>query len=199
MENNKIGNLNSEQQSLVENIKDDTKRLLKITGELLNMTQVESGSIQLNSIPSEVAEIIDYAVQSTKATAEQKQITFNINIPDNCPKVSADKEKTAWVITNLLSNAIRYADENSVIKIDTTLNNEKINISVTDEGQGILPEYLDKIFDRYFRVPGTKKEGTGLGLSISKEFMEAQGGSISVKSEYGVGSTFTVMLNQAKI
>lgn len=199
LENNKIGNLNSEQQSLVENIKDDTKRLLKITGELLNMTQVESGSIQLNSIPSEVAEIIDYAVQSTKATAEQKQITFNINIPDNCPKVSADKEKTAWVITNLLSNAIRYADENSVIKIDTTLNNEKINISVTDEGQGILPEYLDKIFDRYFRVPGTKKEGTGLGLSISKEFMEAQGGSISVKSEYGVGSTFTVMLNQAKI
>lgn len=193
LENDKIGNLNSEQQSLVENIKDDTARLLKITGELLNMTQVESGSIQLNTMPSEVSEIIDYAVQSTKATAEQKQITFKINIPDNFPKVLADKEKTAWVITNLLSNAIRYADENSVIKIDAIQNNKKINISVTDEGQGILPEYLDKIFDRYFRVPGTKKEGTGLGLSISKEFMEAQGGSISVKSEYGVGSTFTVI------
>lgn len=97
----------------------------------------------------------------------------------------------------MLSNAIRYSDENSVIKIYTSIENNKINISVTDQRQGILPEYPDKIFDRYFRVPGTKNEGTGLGLSISKEFMEAQGGSISVKSEYGVGSTFTVLLNQA--
>ena len=118
-----------------------------------------------------------------------------MNISENVNFVLADKEKTAWVITNLLSNAIRYADENSTIKIkiEESLNN-KVEISVTDQGQGILPEYIDKIFDRYYRVPGTQKEGTGLGLSISKEFIEAQGGNISVKSEYGVGSTFVVSL-----
>jgi NtrC-family two-component system sensor histidine kinase KinB len=67
--------------------------------------------------------------------------------------------------------------------------NNQLKISVKDTGQGIAPQYKDKIFDRYFRVPGTKKEGTGLGLSISKEFMEAQGGQIKVDSEFGAGST----------
>lgn len=197
LENKKIGNLNSEQQNLIENINDDANRLLKITSELLNMTQVESGTIQLNRIPTSVNEIIDYAVNTTKATAEQKAISFEVNVPNNIASILADKEKTAWVITNLLTNAIRYADENSVIKINAVEStNNKVEISVTDQGQGILPEYLDKIFDRYFRVPGTKKEGTGLGLSISKEFIEAQGGTISVKSEYGVGSIFMVSLGK---
>ena len=72
----------------------------------------------------------------------------------------------------------------------------KVSISVKDTGQGIAPEYKSKIFDRYFRVPGTKKEGTGLGLSISKEFMEAQGGTIQVESDFGAGSTFTIVLNK---
>lgn len=197
LENKKIGALNSEQQNLVENIKDDTSRLLKITGELLNMTQVESGTIQLNKMPTTVNEIIEYAVNATKSSAEQKEIHFDLDIDKNLAPILADKEKTAWVITNLLSNAIRYADENTTIKIKAIETiNHKIEISVTDVGQGILPEYIDKIFDRYFRVPGTKKEGTGLGLSISKEFIEAQGGTISVQSEYGVGSTFMVSLEK---
>lgn len=195
LENEQIGELNNEQTSLVENIKDDANRLLKITSELLNMTQVESGSIQLNKTRTSVNEIIEYAVNTVKSAAEKKNIQFEITSTNEI-HVLADKEKTAWVITNLLSNAIRYADENSTIKIkiEEALIN-KIEISVTDQGQGILPEYIDKIFDRYYRVPGTQKEGTGLGLSISKEFIEAQGGSISVKSEYGVGSTFTIILN----
>lgn len=197
LENKKIGDLNSEQQNLIENISDDADRLLKITSELLNMTQVESGSIQLNKMVTSVKEIVEYAVNTTKATAEQKALSFEVKIPNNITSVLADKEKTAWVITNLLTNAIRYADENSIIKINAVESaNNKVEISVTDQGQGILPEYLDKIFDRYFRVPGNKKEGTGLGLSISKEFIEAQGGNISVKSEYGVGSVFVVSLEK---
>ncbi|MCZ2394079.1 MAG: cell wall metabolism sensor histidine kinase WalK [Chitinophagales bacterium] len=193
LENKKIGSLNPEQQNLIENIKDDTSRLLKIIGELLNITQVESGAIQLNKTPTTITEIIEYATNATKSTAEQKEIDFDIDIAKNIAPILADKEKTAWVITNLLSNAIRYADENTSIKIKAQeTDNHKVEISVTDIGQGILPEYLDKIFDRYFRVPGTKKDGTGLGLSICKEFIEAQGGTITVKSEYGVGSTFTV-------
>ncbi len=197
LENKQIGALNKEQSGLIENIKDDAERLLKITSELLNMTQVESGSIQLNKMRTSVNEVIDYAVNTVKSAAEQKSIQVEILSP-NDTTILADKEKTAWVITNLLSNAIRYADENSIIKIKVidALNN-KVEISVTDQGQGILPEYIDKIFDRYYRVPGTKKEGTGLGLSISKEFMEAQGGTITVKSEYGVGSTFVVSLEKA--
>ena len=79
--------------------------------------------------------------------------------------------------------------------INVKNNHNKIEFSVTDTGQGIAPQYKQKIFDRYFRVPGTKKEGTGLGLSISKEFIEAEGGQITVASDFGAGSTFTITLN----
>ena len=187
--------MNPEQKNLVESIKEDTGRLLKITGELLNMTQVESGSIQINVIPADPREIVEYAVNATRASADQKQIKLEMSFPDKLPSVLADTEKTAWVLINLLSNAIRYSYEHSVINICVGEENNKIKFSVTDKGQGIPPEYIDKVFDRYFRIPGTKKGGTGLGLSISKEFIEVQGGEISVKSDLGAGSTFSFVLN----
>lgn len=190
LENDQIGTLNSEQKNLVNGIREDSNRLLKITGELVNITQVESGSIQLNMKESSIYKIIEYAVESNKSSAEQKHIHFKIDVEEGLSTVLADNEKTAWVLNNLLSNAIRYSYENSNIKINVRKIEDKIQFSVTDTGQGIAPQYLSKIFDRYFRVPGSKKEGTGLGLSISKEFIEAQGGEITVKSDYGAGSTF---------
>jgi len=199
LENEQIGKTNAEQKNLIESIKEDTTRLLKITGELLNMTQVESGKIELGMIPVEPAEILEYAVKANKSQAEEKKITFQIAVPEKISKVMADSEKTAWVLTNLVSNAIRYSYENSVICLDIAETTNNILFSVTDTGQGIAPQYRDKIFDRYFRVPGTKKEGTGLGLSISKEFIEAQGGSITVESDFGAGSKFTVSLNKASV
>jgi two-component system, NtrC family, sensor histidine kinase KinB len=195
LENNQVGELNAEQQNLLESIKEDSGRLLKITGELLNMTQVESGSIQMNVIPSDAKEIVEYAVNSNRSAAEQKQIKLKITFADNLPKLLADNEKTSWVLTNLISNAIRYSYDNSVIDIIVETKDQKIRFSVKDTGQGIPPQYIDKIFDRYFRIPGTKKEGTGLGLSISKEFIEAQGGKITVMSDFGAGSTFSFSLN----
>lgn len=196
LENEKVGKLNPEQQNLIESIKDDAYRLLKITGELLNMTQVESGNIQLSIMPSDPKEILQYAINATKTQAEQKQIQFELNCPNRVSKIQADNEKTAWVLTNLISNAIRYSYDNSTIYLSIQETSTQIKISVKDTGQGIAPQYRDKIFDRYFRVPGTKKEGTGLGLAISKEFIEAQGGHITVDSEFGAGSTFTLTLNK---
>lgn len=195
LENRQIGELNEEQKSLVEGIKEDTGRLLKITGELLNMTQVESGSIQMNVSPVNVNEIVEYALHATRAAAEQKQVRVNVYISNNIPQVMADSEKTAWVLTNLLSNAIRYSYENSTINVEVSRQNDKVKFAVADTGQGISPQYISRVFDRYFRIPGTRKEGTGLGLSISKEFIEAQGGTISVESDFGAGSTFSFILN----
>lgn len=195
LENEQIGSLNEEQKNLIDCIKDDADRLLKTTAELLNITQVESGNIQLSILPCDPKEILLYAISSTKTQAEQKQIKFDIQFPENELKIQADNEKTAWVLTNLISNAIRYSYDNSTIYVSIIEQNQKIIISVRDTGQGISPQYKDKIFERYFRVPGTKKEGTGLGLAISKEFIEAQGGFIKVESEFGVGSTFSITLN----
>lgn len=197
LENDRIGQLNKEQRKLVEGIQDDANRLLKITGELLNMTQVESGNIQLSIVPTDLKTIVDYAVEATKMQADQKQITINTDVPEMVSYVQADHEKTAWVLTNLISNAIRYSNERSTIDVHIRQTGNQVRIAVRDTGQGIPPQYKEKIFDRYFRVPGNLKEGTGLGLAISKEFMEAQSGSIAVESELGSGSTFTLTLNVA--
>jgi PAS domain S-box-containing protein len=196
LENGNLGKVNKEQHDLLDSIEDDANRLLKITAELLNMTQVESGSIQLSTFATDPIEIINYALNANRIAAEQKHIQLKLCVPDNLPKVIADSEKTAWVITNLISNAIRYSYEYAVVTVEATVSSDSIHFLVSDTGQGIPPEYLGKVFDRYFRIPGTKKEGTGLGLSISKEFIEAEGGTITVKSEYGAGTTFIVTLNR---
>lgn len=195
LENEQIGPLNEEQTNLLNSIKEDANRLLKFTGELLNMTQIESGNIQLSILPSDPKEILLFAIHATQTQADQKHIHFEINCPEHITAIQADTEKTTWVLTNLISNAIRYSYENSVIYLTVKQRDNKVEISVRDTGQGIAPQYKNKIFDRYFKVPGTKMEGTGLGLAISKEFIEAQGGNIMVESEYGLGSTFTISLN----
>lgn len=198
LRNNKTGELNKEQALLVAGIAEDSDRLLKITGELLNMAQVETGNIQLKMERCDPAEMISFAVNANKILAAQKKITLETSLLPGIFPVLADSEKTTWILTNLISNAIRYSYENSRIQINAYAENEnKLCITVSDTGQGIAPEYLAKIFDRYYRIPGSKKEGTGLGLAISKELIEAQNGSISVESDYGSGSTFSIFLNRA--
>jgi NtrC-family two-component system sensor histidine kinase KinB len=197
LEDERIGSANTEQKQLMQNIGDEAERLLKITGELLNMTQVETGKIQLNLQPAQAKDIIQYAVEAVKTEADQKHVAINTFLPNTLPAVMADKEKTAWVITNLLSNAIHYSHENNRIMLNVQQVNERIQFTVQDFGKGIDADYLDKIFDRYFKIPGSKQEGTGLGLAISKEFIEAQGGFITVSSETGVGSIFTISLKAA--
>jgi PAS domain S-box-containing protein len=194
LENEQIGTLNAEQKHLVEGIQEDATRLLNITGELINISQVESGNMQLSIRPAAPLEMLQYAINATKVPAEQKKIKFELNYPENLPEILADHEKTSWVLTNLIANAIQYSHENATIYLTIIPQNDQLQFFVKDTGTGIAPQYKNKIFDRYFRAPGAKKEGTGLGLAISKAFIEAQGGSIAVESAIGVGSTFIVSM-----
>lgn len=195
LENEQTGILNSEQRELIKSCEEDTNSLLKLVAEILNFTQVETGQIQLNMMPSDIKEVIRYAINTTRPAADQRNISIIEDYPSELAEVFIDKEKTAWVLTNLISNAIRYSYDNSRIRISGLQTGNRVKISVTDTGHGIDPQYKDKIFDRYFRVPGTSKEGTGLGLAISKEFIEAQGGQITVESQPGSGSTFSLIVN----
>lgn len=194
LENEQIGILNTEQKQLLESIKEDSTRLLKTTKDLLDVTQLESEKMQLHIENILVQDIVNNAIETNKNTANQKNIIIESQIGENLEFVSADKEKMIWVLSNLISNAIRYSYENSKILISVKKIEDKIEFSVTDSGQGIPKEYHSKIFDKYFRIPGSKKEGTGLGLSISKEFIEAQGGKLEVESELGKGSKFSFSL-----
>ncbi|MEC4005841.1 ATP-binding protein [Flavobacterium sp. SUN052] len=190
LEKQETGVTNDDQKQLIESIKEDSQRLLKITGELLDLSQLETGNIQLNIEKSNPNEIVNYAIEAVKTQAEQKQIELVIETDKNLPEVKADTEKTAWVLINFLTNAIRYSPENSTIKIHLETKNNQLIFQVTDKGQGIDSRYQNKVFDKYFQIPGSHKSGTGLGLAISKEFIEAQNGTIGVESQLGLGSTF---------
>ena len=197
LEKQETGATNEDQKQLIESIKDDSQRLLKITGELLDLSQLETGNIQLNMEKSNPIEIVNYAVEAVKIQAEQKNITLNIEASSNLPEVKADTEKTAWVLINFLTNAIRYSPEKSDIKIRLEIVNNQLIFRVIDKGQGIDTRYQTKVFDKYFQIPGSHKSGTGLGLAICKEFIEAQNGTIGVESQLGLGSTFYFSLNCA--
>ncbi|KAF2342180.1 ATP-binding protein [Flavobacterium tistrianum] len=190
LENGKTGDMNDDQKQLVESIKDDSQRLLKITGELLNLSQLETGNIQLNIGKSNPHEIVKYAVEAVKVQADQKQIQLVVDADENLKNVKADAEKTGWVLINYLSNAIRYSSEKSTVLIKLKEENNQMVFQVIDTGKGIDARYKDRVFDKYFQVPGSQKSGTGLGLAISKEFIEAQNGSVGVESNLGLGSTF---------
>jgi PAS domain S-box-containing protein len=190
LEKAETGNINEDQKQLIESIKDDSQRLLKITGELLELSQLETGNIKLNIEKSNPYEIINYATEAVKVQAEQKLIELVVETEQNLPDIKADSEKTAWVLINFLTNAITYSSENSKILIQLKNENNQVVFQVIDTGKGIDNRYKTKVFDKYFQVPGSHKSGTGLGLAISKEFIEAQNGTIGVESELGLGSTF---------
>ena len=103
--------------------------------------------------------------------------------------------KTGWVLINFLTNAITYSSNQSKIIVKLKKENNQVVFQVIDYGKGIDKRYQSKVFDKYFQIPGSNKSGTGLGLAISKEFIEAQNGTISVESELGLGSTFSIGLN----
>ena len=193
LEDERVGLLTSEQKELVQSLKDDNKRLLRILSELLDMSQVESGKIQLNLQSIEPAVVVEMALGSVQNVAKEKNITMQKELQDHLPAIKADIDKTTWVLNNFLTNAIRYSPENGSIIIATEQEEGMVKFSVQDHGKGIEQQYTDKIFDRYFRVPGAT-EGTGLGLAICKEFIEAQGGNIGVESNPGKGSRFTFRL-----
>jgi len=198
LEDARVGGVNSEQKQLLQNIDDDTHRLLHITAELLDAAQVETGKINLNFGSTHPQNIVDYAIQAVKSLADQKELTIAVNCPESLPNVMADLDKTTWVLINLLSNAVKYSPSKSVINLDVARHKGNIiEFSVKDSGQGIDEKYLARIFERYFRIPGADadKTGTGLGLAIAKDFIEAQGGTIGVESESGEGSRFYFNLN----
>jgi two-component system, NtrC family, sensor histidine kinase KinB len=192
----RVGMMNEEQHELLNHIKEDSDRLLKITSELLDLSQVETGNLKLNFALTKPEEIVNYAVDAVKFQAEQKSIQLVLNCDQNLPHVNADIQKTAWVMVNFLSNALRYSSEKSKVIIDVLQKDNFIEFSVLDFGKGIDEKYQKRLFDRYFQVPtdGQNKSGSGLGLAISKDFIEAENGKIWVVSAIGEGSKFCFSL-----
>ncbi|AZI21447.1 HAMP domain-containing protein [Chryseobacterium taklimakanense] len=196
LKNETFGHLTPQQKDLVEGIEGDGQRLLNITGELLNMAQVESGNISLKIADCSVQELIEKAVQNNGALASDKNITLAAECGGTDRTVRADFDKTVWVLNNFISNAIKYSPAGGRIVISAGEYAEAVRFTVQDFGIGISEEHHSQLFNRYFKVPADNQPGTGLGLAISRDFIEGMGGTIGVESKKGEGSKFWFELVQ---
>jgi NtrC-family two-component system sensor histidine kinase KinB len=192
----RVGTLNEEQQSILQTLNDETIRLAKLTNELLDLSQVETGNIKLDIKKTDTKDIITFALEAVKFQAERKRVNVEVKMVNDTSFVQADANKTTWVLINLLTNAIRYSPENGKVILKCEPGNGTVLFSVEDFGTGIEKQYIGRLFEKFFQVPGTAS-GTGLGLAISKEFIEAQRGSIHVESTMGKGTTFFFELKKA--
>jgi len=194
LKDKRIGQLNEDQADLIGDIEQATERLFTLTGEILQLSQIESGKIKINLKPVEIDDLINYSFQAVKVSAEQKFLTVEAYIAPNLPVFFADTDKIKWVIINFLTNAIRYAPQKSEVKLSIYVEKNRVVFSVSDKGKGISEMYHLKIFEKYFQVPDSNgevnKKGSGLGLAICREFIEAHKGDIWVESKVDKGSTF---------
>ncbi|MBO9153049.1 ATP-binding protein [Chitinophaga sp. GCM10012297] len=192
LDDERTGPLLPEQKELLDGIRNDNRRMIRMVSELLDFSKVESGNIQLQIQPVKPRQIVQYALDTVNKQAAGKQVNIRATLPPDPVQISADAEKSAWVLVNLLTNAIRYSAPGAEVELDVLATGTgALHFSVRDHGKGIDPAFRNKIFERFFQVPGADDaKGSGLGLAIAKEFIEAQGGSIGVESEPGKGSRF---------
>lgn len=190
--NEDTGKLNEEQRELLEAAYEDVERLTGLVNDLLDLSKIESGRIEMEFDKVNINEIVEKTLDPFYKQAKEKEIALNFNKQENNIFAWADPTKVSWVISNLIGNALRYAD-NGEIEIKAEVKGRRVLVSVTDDGPGIPKEYQSKIFDKFVRAGNDKNEksGTGLGLAISKEIITAHNGRIWVESEEGKGSTFS--------
>ena len=178
-------------KQFLEMILEDVNRMDKLITEMLELSRLESGESSLDLQDVKPTVLTDAAVLQFSTIIEQSELTLESSIPPDLPFVRVDVEKMSHVFANLLSNAIKWTPSGGTITIKTWLEEKSIYFSVADTGQGIEPEHLPHIFERFFKTDSARSQpGTGLGLSIARHVVEAHGGGISADSDLGVGSEF---------
>jgi len=189
-------NLSSDQKEGLTIINKSGEYLLTLINDILDIAKVEAGKLELNSSPVLLSDFLDGVAAVMRMAANQKNIKFNYEAPDNLPAVEADEKRLRQVLLNLLGNAVKYTEKGSVtLKVTIQrIENKLIDLlfEIKDTGIGIKDEHLNQVFKPFEQSGDIEKfsEGTGLGLSISYELVRLMGGCIQVKSTFGEGSIF---------
>ncbi len=193
------GPLNEDQQRFIGHIHRDSMHLLELINEILDLSKIEAGRLELRREAFDARTAIEGAVASIRPQCEAKSIRLESNL-NLAVAVDADPLRFKQILLNLLSNAVKFTPEGNQIRVDAAARRGFVEISVTDTGMGIPKEEHEAIFDKFRQVGSTTKgvrEGTGLGLAITRELVEQHGGEISLESEPGKGSRFTFTIPAA--
>jgi NtrC-family two-component system sensor histidine kinase KinB len=189
------GPLTPKQLELLVDARDNAELLLARVNSLLDLTRLEAGSAQLDLARESAADVLRAAADVARPRAEAKGVQLVTEVPADLPLVVADAARLGHALGNLLDNAVTYTDRGGRITLSAARTDQGVTFSVQDTGMGIPPEYLPRVFDRFFRVPDrTRGSGTGLGLAIAREIILDHGGTLSCESTPGVGTTFRFTL-----
>jgi signal transduction histidine kinase len=188
-----VGQLNEKQQRYLETVQKNAHRLKDLVDHLLDVSRIESGSLELTLLDLEVGPEVEDAVQYIKNQFTDKEIKLEIDIPSKLGRVWADRLRFCQVMTNLLSNASKYSPPGSTVTVAASEGPKTVEINISDTGIGISEDDLGKLFNKFFRADNSSTRevsGTGLGLYITKHLVEAHGGEIWAESVLGKGTTF---------
>jgi signal transduction histidine kinase/HAMP domain-containing protein len=189
-----VGDLNEGQREVVEAQQQDLNRLEKLMRDLLDVTRLEAGSSPPRLEMVTPKELVAGPMTTLKPQAIRKGLSLHIEVPEDLPRIRADRMQIGRVLTNLVANAIRHTNTGGVVTVRASASDKDVSFRVEDTGEGIPKDYLVHVFERFVQVPGATQGGAGLGLSIAQNIVRAHGGQMAVESEEGRGSTFSFNL-----
>ncbi|WP_178987320.1 hybrid sensor histidine kinase/response regulator transcription factor [Winogradskyella schleiferi] len=181
----------------LDTIEQNSNNLLNLVNQMLDLAKLEKGQLNLNLIQNDIVSFSKQIVQSFVSIASDKRINLNFSSNQNEIIMDFDAEKMRQILTNLISNALKFSPENSKIKIKVENVNNSLKLEVKDDGYGISKDELPFIFDRFFQVENNEHQitqGTGIGLALTKELVELLNGTIEVTSKLNKGTSFTITL-----
>jgi signal transduction histidine kinase len=190
------GEINAKQEEYLDDILTSANHLLALINEVLDLSKVEAGQVELQLAPFSLRDTLERGVSMVRERAMKDGVQVTLHANGGLDVVTGDERRISQVIFNLLSNAVKFAPEGGLVDVSATQANGEVRVSVADTGPGIAAEDLDRIFEEFQQTEAGARhlEGTGLGLALSKRFVEMHGGRIWCKSELGKGSTFVFTL-----
>ena len=178
-------------------INKESQRLTQLINNILDFSRIEAGRKEYRFAPTDVGRIVNDVLEAYRFQIEQQGFTLEVNVADDLPEVSADKEALGQALLNLVNNAIKYSRDEKYLRLDVRRDGERVLLSVTDRGIGVAKGEQKKIFEKFYRAENSlvhETKGSGLGLALVQHIMQAHGGSVEIESAPGKGSTFTLVV-----
>ncbi len=195
------GQINEKQSNFLDIARRNVDRLSTLINNVLDFQKLDAGKMRLDVQENDIAKVVEEVYQTMACLAKKREIALSLEFADKLPKARFDSPKIIQVLTNLVSNALKFTPDGGRVSIGVSRQGEELVLRVSDTGMGIPKESLPKIFEQFYRVhrPGVEIQGTGLGLSIVRKIVVLHGGRIEIESEVNKGTSFVVFLPLAGV